>query len=76
MTLPLWIIGVVIGIGCLGIVLMVCATAVERRIYRHEDPPAVPLSPRLLQTYRDELVWNAMRKPKQKLRAGQSRRPL
>jgi len=43
---------------------------------KQEPPPALPLSPQLLQMYRDELVWNAMRKPKQKLRAGQSRRPL
>jgi hypothetical protein len=43
---------------------------------RKDEPPAVPVSPELLEQYRGEIVWNAMQKPKQKLRAGQSRRPL
>ena len=38
--------------------------------------PAERLSPQLLEQYRSEIVWNAMQKPKRKLRAGQSRRPF
>jgi hypothetical protein len=52
--IPLWVAFLAIGIGCYGLALLI-------RHWPHRDPPAVRVSPEVLDQMRSEIVFNAIK---------------